>query len=124
MTITVTRKNKTQDGLFGIMTLDWSSFRCVTMENLQKELAVGTWPLTFAYSPHFNRRMPLVNVPHRTWTWIHWANWPMQLEGCIAVGEKKDGDAIDHSVGTWNKLWDIINLQMGIMVKIVEDFGT
>jgi hypothetical protein len=118
MIVSVTRTHKTSDGIFGKMALDWNPFTCVTLENLQKELAVGTWPLTFSYSPHFNRTMPLINVPGRTWTWIHWANFPIQLEGCVAVGQKMDGDAVDNSQVEWNQLWDILNMQAGITVKI------
>lgn len=123
MQINIQRTKQTTDGIFGKLTLDWAPFTCVTMENLSKALAIGHWPLTFAYSPHFNRTMPLINVPHRTWTWIHWANAPFQLEGCVSVGLKIDGDAIDTSVDTWNKLWDIINMQAGITVNITEDYA-
>lgn len=118
MIITIQRKTKTADGIFGTLTLNWDSFTCVTLENLEDALAPGVWPLTFAYSPHFNRTMPLINVPGRTWTWIHWANFPMQLKGCVAVGEKVDGDAIDTSQVEWNKLWAIINMQAGIKVDL------
>lgn len=118
MTITVQRKTKTSDGIFGILTLDWNPFTCVTLENLNKVLEAGVWSLTYAYSPHFNRQMPLINVPGRTWTWFHWANFPIQLEGCIALGRTVDGDAIDDSVAAWNEFWGIINMQAGIKVEI------
>ena len=122
MLITIDRKTKTADGIFGSLSLDWNPFMCVTCENLEKEIAAGRWPLTFAYSPHFNRVMPLINVPGRTWTWIHWANFPLQLKGCVAVGQKVDGDAIDTSQVEWDELWGILNMQAGIMVQI-NDIG-
>lgn len=118
MKIIINRESKTTDGIFGHLSLDWNSFTCVTCENLELEIAAGTYPLTFAYSPHFNRTMPLINVPGRTWTWIHWANFPVQLKGCVAVGEKIDGDAIDTSQVEWDDLWKIINMQAGIQVQI------
>lgn len=118
MKIVIQRQSKTSDGLFGTMTLDFNPFICVTLENLKDALPAGVWPLTYAYSPHFNRTMPLINVPGRTWTWIHWANFPLQLLGCVAIGKVIDSDAIDDSVVTWNKFWEILNQQPGIMVDI------
>ena len=120
MNIIVQRQSKTSDGLFGKLSLDWNYFTCVTLENLAKELEAGTWPLTYAYSPHFNRQMPLINVPGRTWTWFHWANFPIQLEGCVALGRTVDGDAIDESVAAWNEFWGILNNQSGITVTILD----
>ena len=120
MIITVQRKTDTADGIFGTLSLDWNPFTCVTLENKAMALQAGTWPLTYAFSPHFNRQMPLINVPHRTWTWFHWANWPQQLEGCIALGSVVDGDAIDQSVATWNQFWEILNNQPDIQVKIID----
>jgi hypothetical protein len=118
MNIIIQRKSKSIDGIFGVLTLDWNPFTCVTLENLKDALEPGVWPLTFAYSPHFNRIMPLINVPGRTWTWIHWANFPLQLLGCVAVGQTVDGDAIDTSQIEWNQLWIILNTQPGIKVDI------
>lgn len=120
MNIIVQRKSKSIDGIFGVLTLDWNPFTCVTLENLEKAIEPGTWPLTYAYSPHFNRQMPLINVPGRTWTWFHWANFAIQLEGCVALGRTVDGDAIDASVSAWNEFWQILNNQTGITVQIID----
>jgi hypothetical protein len=58
----------------------------------------GTYEVSVDWSPHFNRDMPiLLNVPSRDEIRIHPANWPSQLEGCIAVGMKEDVDAIESS---------------------------
>lgn len=120
MKITIQRKTQTEDGIFGALSLDWTPFTCVTLENKKMALQVGIWPLTFAYSPHFNREMPLINVPHRTWTWIHWANWPEQLEGCVAVGKDVAGDSIETSVYTWNTLFSLIRGMTGVTIEILN----
>src|SRR5271154_7560091 len=98
MTIIVQRKTKTADGIFGVLTLDWHPFTCVTLENLVKSIPAGIYDLNFTYSPHFNRVMPHIIVPSRdalaggdAGIRIHWANFPTQLDGCIAVGTSVDG---------------------------------
>lgn len=125
MIITVQRKTKTTDGLFGIMSLDWNSFTCVTLENLSKSIPPGLYDLNFTYSPHFNRTMPHLIVPSRdllaggdAGIRIHWANFPAQLDGCIAVGTAVDGDSIDESVVPFNQLYKILNMQAGIKVQV------
>lgn len=127
MIITVQRKSKSSDGIFGVMTLDWHPFTCVTLENLEKSIGAGTYELNFTYSPHFNRVMPHLVVPSRdalaggdAGIRIHWANFPAQLEGCIAVGTAVDGDSIDESLVPFNQLYAIINQQAGIKIQIID----
>lgn len=127
MLITVKRVSKTQDGIFGRLTLDWNPFTCVTLENLEKSIPAGLYDLDFSYSPHFNRVMPHLIVPSRdilangdAGIRIHWANFPSQLEGCIAVGTKVDGDSIDQSLIPFNQLYAILNQQHGIKVEVKD----
>jgi hypothetical protein len=62
----------------------------------------GTYEVQTDFSPHFNKIMPiLLNVPGRSEIRIHPANWPSQLEGCIAIGLKEDKDAIENSVAAF-----------------------
>jgi len=125
MNIIVQRKTKTTDGIFGILTLDWNPFTCVTLENLVQSIPAGTYDLDFTYSPHFNRVMPHIIVPSRdtlaggdAGIRFHWANFPAQLEGCIAVGTAVDGDSIDESLVPFNQFYAILNLQAGIKVEV------
>lgn len=125
MDIIVQRKQKSIDGIFGVMTLDWNPFTCVTLENLAKSIPAGIYELDFNYSPHFNRIMPHLIVPNRdklaggdAGIRIHWANFPAQLEGCIAVGTSVDGDSIDESLVPFNQLYSILNQQHGIRVDV------
>lgn len=127
MTIVVQRKSKSEDGIFGQLSLDWNPFTCVTLENLAKSIPSGIYDLIFDYSPHFNRIMPRIVVPYRdsmaggdAGIRIHWANFPAQLEGCIAVGTSVDGDSIDQSLIPFNQLYAILNQQLGIKVQVVD----
>lgn len=129
MRITLQRKSKTTDGIFGILTLDWNPFACVTLENREKAIPRGIYEVDFNYSPHFNRTMPHILVPSRdvlsggdAGIRIHWANFPSQLEGCIAVGTAVDGDSIDQSLVPFNQLYAILNQQHGITIEI-KDIG-
>lgn len=125
MLITVQRKTKTSDGIFGQLTLDWNPFTCVTLENLAKSIPAGLYDVNFTYSPHFNRVMPHIIVPSRdqlaggdAGIRVHWANFPAQLEGCIAVGTMVDGDSIDESLVPFNQLYAILNMQAGIKIQV------
>jgi hypothetical protein len=128
MNIIVQRKSKSIDGIFGVLTLDWippNPFTCVTLENLAKSIPAGFYEIDFNYSPHFNRIMPHILVPSRdnmvggdAHIRLHWANFPAQLEGCIAVGTMVDGDSIDQSLIPFNQLYAILNQQHGIKIEV------
>lgn len=127
MIVTVQRKSKTSNGIFGELSLDWNPFRCVTLENLVKSIPAGVYDLNFTYSPHFNRVMPHIIVPSRdtlaggdAGIRLHWANFPAQLDGCIAVGTFVDGDSIDESLIPFNQLYAILNMQAGLKIEIKE----
>lgn len=51
---------------------------------------------------------------------IHWANFPAQLDGCVAVGTKVDGDSIDQSLIPFNKFYSILNQLHGIKVEVKD----
>lgn len=127
MKITVQRESKSIDGIFGRMRLDWNPFTCVTLENLNKAIPKGIYEVDFNYSPHFNRIMPHILVPVRDThaggddgIRIHWANFPAQLEGCIAVGTAVDGDSIDESLIPFNQLYAILGQQHGITIEVLD----
>src|ERR1700739_1920058 len=103
MLITVTRLNKTSDGIFGMLSIKEAAFNCVTEENLASAIPKGTYQVTYMWSDHFQQIMPHVLVPGRTAIEIHWANWPQQLEGCLALGTKTEllADQIDESKAAW-----------------------
>ena len=125
MLITVTRTNKTGDGVFGNLQIDTDPFKCVTMERLTTLTAVGTYDLFFMWSEHFQQIMPHVIVPGRTAIEIHWANYPSQLDGCTALGTQTDlqTDSIEESKDAWVKFVQAISDQPAIKIKYVNDYG-
>jgi hypothetical protein len=120
MRITVQRDRKTVDGMFGDMVLDWNPFTAYVVENLALMIPAGTYPVTFYKSPHFQRVMPHLIVPGRTEIMIHWANWPGQLKGCLALGNAEEPDAVDNSIATWNQFYNLLNMQEGITCQILD----
>lgn len=119
--ILVQRERMTTDGLFGSLTVD--SFGCFTVENRLHCIPAGIYDVEFTYSPTFNQTMPLINVPDRTAIRIHPANYPHQLLGCIAVGDKEEPDAVDDSRVTFNQLFKIISgiKDLQIQIKDIEE---
>lgn len=88
-------------------------------------IPAGLYDIELKYSPHFKRIMPhLINVPNREGILIHWANWPKQLEGCIAVGHQRSADAISDSVKAFNELFTMMqsadDAQEHIQILITE----
>ena len=126
MIITVTRTHKSQDGIFGNLSVDVDPFKCVTLENLGLCIPTGTYDVLFMWSDHFQQIMPHVMVPNRTAIEIHWANFPNQLEGCLALGTQDDfaHDAIMQSKDMWIEFVKTISDQPSIKIKYVEDYGT
>lgn len=119
-TVIVQRTKKTVDGILGTLTLDFNPFTCFTIENLKLSIPSGTYPVSFLWSGRFKRMTPHIQVPKRTNIEIHNANYPNQLEGCIAVGDKIDGDAVDDSVKTDQQLEAILKLQNNLKIQIID----
>lgn len=120
MIIRVQRKRKTVDGIFGVFTIDGMSFECFTVESLVHAIPAGYYPVEFTYSPEFNQVMPLIDVPNRTGIRIHPANYPTQLLGCIAVGDKEEPDAVDDSRVTFNILHKLIEGQKDLHIIVAD----
>lgn len=124
MVITVTRTNKTSDGIFGTLETD-THFKCVTLENEKLAIPVGIYEGLYRWSPDFQQIMPHILVPGRTDIMAHWANWPRQLLGCIALGTEIDfkNDMIVGSKVAWTNFAMAITDQPSLVWKIVEDYG-
>jgi hypothetical protein len=103
----IIRKFKTGDAYFGDVT--WQDvFQCHSMERIAVSIPEGSYKTTLELSPHFRFQTPHLQVPGRTYIEIHPANWPSQLEGCIAVGVTEDGDALDTSKDAFDALMLIL----------------
>lgn len=46
----------------------------------------GRWPIHLAWSPHFEREMPHIDVPTHTAVMVHGGNAPEDVLGCVATG--------------------------------------
>lgn len=130
MKLTLIRNKKTHDGIFGNLMMNMSLFKCFTCENLDKAVHPGTYLVKFDYSPRFNRTMPHLIVPDRdslaggdAGIRIHWGNNPSDYQGCIGVGNGQQGDSIDNTVETFNKLYSIINPHKDVSIEITENYG-
>lgn len=120
MLIRVQRRRKTIDGIFGTLNIDDNPFGCFTVESLEHAIPAGYYSVEFTYSPEFNQTMPLIDVPGRTAIRIHPANYPKQLLGCIAVGDKEEPDAVDNSRVTFNLLYKLIDGQKDLHVMVTD----
>ena len=72
----------------------------------------GRYRVVVDYSPKFKRDMPhILDVPHFEGIRIHAANWPTQLEGCVAVGENKvkggliNSKVYERELTSYLKMW-------------------
>ena len=57
---------------------------------------------------------------------LHWANWPKQLLGCIALGTEEyfKDDMVTESKDAWIAFAQAITDQPTLTLKIIEDYGT
>ena len=118
--IVILRTKQTEDATFGELT--YEGFTCYTMERTAVQIPVGIYTGQVSYSPHFQYNTPHINVPNRTYIEIHPANFPSQLEGCVAIGQQLDGDALDYSKKAFDSLMAI--LPNSFQVEIVESFDS
>ena len=125
MKIIVQRQRKTVDGILGLMTLDDNPFGCFTIENLAHEIPAGFYDVKIDHSPHIGIDCPHIKVPSRdeaaggdAGIRIHPANYPTQLLGCIAVGDRQENDSVDDSQATFAKLMFILKEQPSLQIEI------
>lgn len=102
MIVTVVRDNIKGNAQFGKMCID-DVYQCETLENTSTLIPCDTFKLGFRteggwftkekdkdkYNP-FHGMIEIKDVPGRTFILIHPANTTNEIEGCIAVGKKRD----------------------------------
>jgi hypothetical protein len=82
------------------------AWECYGLENAARLIPEGRYRVVIDWSNRFQRTMPhILNVPDREGIRIHVANWPEELEGCIAVGRKKADDFVGESRVAFNRLY-------------------
>lgn len=92
LTLVLNRQNGDSYGTFGDLERADGSIICVTCERSDHGdhpcIPAGTYRCSMRWSEKHQRRLYGVAVPGRSDIEIHSANWPSQLLGCIALGEK------------------------------------
>ncbi|HWY33628.1 MAG TPA: DUF5675 family protein [Nitrosopumilaceae archaeon] len=113
------------DGVFFCYTLERPSVNTTGAE-LPLCIPTGTYEVTPRWSAHFKHAgvaglevLGINNVPGRTDIEVHPANWPTQLLGCVAVGDKQSQDYVGDSFNTFEKLMDKTKGQT-LSVEVVE----
>ena len=106
MKLKLTRLETTDYGVFGHLEVD--GFDCGTLERDDKLIPTGVYKITMYDSPHNRCVVPLLHVPGREMIEIHVANWETQLEGCIAVGKKRENRGITESRKAFNELMAVL----------------
>jgi Family of unknown function (DUF5675) len=86
------------------------------MERTAVAIPTGIYPAQKEPSPHFGFETPHLTVPDRTYIEIHPANYPLQLEGCIAVGTSIDGDSLDNSDVAFQRMMAVLPQEFTVVV--------
>lgn len=104
MLLRLLREPSGLDCTFGVLFLD-GYYECFTLENTQKIIPIGVYPVSLYASPRNKRNVPLLHdVPNRSEIEMHIANYPRELEGCIAVGTSFSVSSVFQSTDAFLKL--------------------
>lgn len=106
-------------GTFGKVTVG-SDFICYSMERTAVQIPVGVYSGCKRYSPHLAREVVGIDVPGRTDIEMHNANYPEQLDGCIALGSAVDNGVLDNSIEALEKVLSL--LPQAFTVIILSSF--
>jgi hypothetical protein len=119
MKLTLVRVDVTDHGIFGHLTCDGDPFNCLTLENHLLDIPYGTYKIKMYDSPEWGYKVPLLqDVPGRNYIEIHKGNWETNSKGCILVGTKRDGNAIDASGEAFDGLMKVLNGCTDIQITI------
>ena len=130
MNLVLTRTRKTADGILGTLVIE-GLLSEVTVENLEHSIPAGIYDLDIDKSPRLGIFTPHLRVPSRDMAAggdagirIHPANYPSQLLGCIAVGDKAEADAVDHSRTAFARLMTVL-MATGepLTIEVVEKYS-
>jgi len=71
-------------------------------------------------STHFGMRVVGIDVPNHTDIESHPANFPLQLNGCVAVGDKQDGDALDSTRDAFDRMMAAVPEEFTVVVTSLK----
>jgi Family of unknown function (DUF5675) len=120
-TISLTRVESTDAGVFGKVTLDWDGAEFVSLERMVVEIPVGTYKLVWHVSHHLGgATVPmLIDVPNHSYILLHWGNTQTCSDGCVLIGTQRDGNAIDSTRDACNTLFALIGT-VGIENVVID----
>ena len=119
MQLHLKRKIKTADALIGDLFVD-GVWNCFILENRHRAIKEGKFKVVITYSPRFKRYLPWIDVPGRQGIRIHAANYPAELEGCLAPGTMHDGDFVGNSRAAMQSLFTLLQRETGEVWITVE----
>lgn len=106
MEIKLNRISTSDDGTPGDLSVDESTFTCVTLEDPVREgpkidgdtaIPAGRYRVIVNYSHRFHKLMPLIlNVPGFIGVRIHKGTRKADTRGCILVGSERHGSTISN----------------------------
>jgi Family of unknown function (DUF5675) len=131
MEITLQRDTYTTLSTLGVLSITGDpSPSYQTLELPRKDglpgscIPAGRYRVTIAFSPHFQRRMPLiVGIPNRSEIEIHWGDFPENTRGCVLVGETRGENAIYNTIKAFDSLFPKIenaDQAEGCWITVVE----
>lgn len=110
-------RNKESDAQFGEIWID-GELQCLSLERLSTLIPLGSFPVSFYFSPHNHLTVPLLIVPDRTYIEMHPANYPAQLEGCIAPCQTHNQDSGSNSHFAFEGLMSKIQNQENLSLVV------
>jgi hypothetical protein len=73
-------------------------------------IPAGRYRITVAFSPHFQRRMPLlVGIPNRSEIEMHWGDYVEDTRGCILMGLTRGANAIYRTRDAFAEVFPLID---------------
>lgn len=120
--ITLHRNDNTKSNLFGTLNIyleNGNSASFTTVENPNKKLKEGTYPMYYGYSPRFDTNLWSLHTIDRTGIRIHSANTGNELSGCIAIGLFKTKEQIYQSKKAISILKTILDPHKTYQIEIL-----
>lgn len=127
MKLRLVREESSNTTTFGNLYVD-NVWECWTLEDAVRDekiygstaIPFGTYRVVVTWSPRFKRQLPLlIGVPGFDGIRIHPGNTHKDTEGCLLVGEEKQGETILNSRKAFDKLYNKLVKAKNITIEIV-----
>lgn len=134
MNLTLQRLDQFGAGIPGDLFVE-GRHEAVTLENAEHAIKAGRYQIVMTesgrakagslWSPREDHKLPLLcDVAGREGIRMHSANFPSQLEGCVAVGLTRDGEGITRShvalISVMAKIQAAIDLGEKVFIDVVD----